>query len=810
MEGASRAQAARRERYDAFISYSHALDGRLAPSLQEGLHRFAKPWHRLRALRVFRDQTSLSANPALWTSIVDALDNSRWFILMASPEAARSEWVGREVDHWCATGPRDRLLLVLTSGEISWDSERNDFDWNGTTAIPPTLRGRLSQEPRFVDLRWARHDHHVSLGNPRFVEAVADVSATLQGRPKDELTGEDVRQHRRTRRVVKGVIALLSAMLAAAIYATVVAIQQRDRARTEARVATSRLLAAQALSTADDQIDLAALFAAQAFSLQDNAQSRASLVQVLLRTPSLAGYLADTKGATAVASSAAAWTLAVGTDAGTLSLWDEGTLRRTRSLARAHASGVTSMAFTSNGRLLATGGSDGRVRVWNVSDGQRLKDFRVDSPVIRVAFSEDGGMVAAATEKGVLSIWGTDAGALLHQLTGVSSANPRIALKRDGTLTIGDGQGRVERWKLAADTPPALIDEKWAGAGQPLVAAYTKDLGLFAGLAIGQNTAYISRTTDGSFLHDDNLAGPAINTDAMAFSEDGAWLATAGAGRLVLWDVQRNRSLEPALTGVPGRARDVVFARNDELIVVAAERGAGAWRRASHPVIRSLHAAGAQPVSEVPNVLRGAVSAAFSADGRQLAWSVNTSPQSWIVIWDLERDVEIGRTEAVSVVGFSADGREIAGTSDFEQSFVIADVKTGRRTSATRLPAGIARAADAVEDKPWIADNGKGLGASIAMDGVVTLWNVETQQPVARVPVNGAFEYSALVFDPRGGRLAVASPGGAMSLIDVAADVWHARVCAIAARGLSESEWAQYVGARLDAPPACPQNPPVR
>ena len=43
--------------YDGFISYSHAADGRLAPAIQTGLHRLAKPWHRRRALWIFRDQT---------------------------------------------------------------------------------------------------------------------------------------------------------------------------------------------------------------------------------------------------------------------------------------------------------------------------------------------------------------------------------------------------------------------------------------------------------------------------------------------------------------------------------------------------------------------------------------------------------------------------------------------------------------------------------------------------------------------------------------------------------------------------------
>jgi hypothetical protein len=84
--------------YRAFISYSHAAeDGKLAPALQSALHRFAKPWYRLRALDVFRDETSLSVTPALWPSIEKALSESEYFILMASPKAAASHWVRQEM-----------------------------------------------------------------------------------------------------------------------------------------------------------------------------------------------------------------------------------------------------------------------------------------------------------------------------------------------------------------------------------------------------------------------------------------------------------------------------------------------------------------------------------------------------------------------------------------------------------------------------------------------------------------------------------------------------------------------------------------
>src|ERR1041385_1289642 len=79
--------------YDAFISYSHASDRALAGSLQATLQRLGKPWYRRRALRLFRDDTSLSASPHLWPAIEEALQRSRFLILMASPDAANSAWV---------------------------------------------------------------------------------------------------------------------------------------------------------------------------------------------------------------------------------------------------------------------------------------------------------------------------------------------------------------------------------------------------------------------------------------------------------------------------------------------------------------------------------------------------------------------------------------------------------------------------------------------------------------------------------------------------------------------------------------------
>src|SRR5437762_10757800 len=95
--------------YDGFISYSHKHDAALGPALQANLARFAKPWYRMRALRIFLDTADLSANPGLWPSIEDALSSSQWFIVLASAEAAESRWVNREVQWWVANRPPGRL-----------------------------------------------------------------------------------------------------------------------------------------------------------------------------------------------------------------------------------------------------------------------------------------------------------------------------------------------------------------------------------------------------------------------------------------------------------------------------------------------------------------------------------------------------------------------------------------------------------------------------------------------------------------------------------------------------------------------------
>lgn len=65
------------------------------------------------------------------------------------PAAAQSSWVGREIEHWTQVKPASRVLIVVTDGELRWDADRNDFDPDHSTALPPLL-GVFPSEPRYI------------------------------------------------------------------------------------------------------------------------------------------------------------------------------------------------------------------------------------------------------------------------------------------------------------------------------------------------------------------------------------------------------------------------------------------------------------------------------------------------------------------------------------------------------------------------------------------------------------------------------------------------------------------------------------
>jgi tetratricopeptide (TPR) repeat protein len=277
--------------YDAFVSYSHAKDKPIAAALQSVIQRLGKPWYRRRALRVFRDDSSLSATPSLWPSIERALLQSRFLILLASPEAAASLWVTKEICWWLDHKSADTLLIALTRGELSWDNTLGDFIWRDGMPLPPALSGRFLSEPRWVDLRAYRDG-----ANPRdarFIEAGADFAAAIIGMPKEDLLSQEVRQQRRALILAWSAAGSLMILAVLAGWQWKIAIEQRNAAelqRTlaqEQRSRAERTLEAATKTSNSLVIDLARQF-------RNRAGMPLDLVRTILdRAQGLQRQLAD-------------------------------------------------------------------------------------------------------------------------------------------------------------------------------------------------------------------------------------------------------------------------------------------------------------------------------------------------------------------------------------------------------------------------------------------------------------------------------------------------------------------------------------
>ena len=87
----------------------------VAYGIQRGLHRIGRRIGQLRALRVFRDSTDLTASPDLWGKVAEAMDGSRYLIVVLSPAAVASKWVNKEVAHWLQQRGPDHLLFVVAA-----------------------------------------------------------------------------------------------------------------------------------------------------------------------------------------------------------------------------------------------------------------------------------------------------------------------------------------------------------------------------------------------------------------------------------------------------------------------------------------------------------------------------------------------------------------------------------------------------------------------------------------------------------------------------------------------------------------------
>ena len=543
------------ETFDAFISYSHARDAKVAAALKQGLHAFARPWYRVRALHVFLDNTNLAANPDLWTSIETALDGARHLVLLASPDAAASPWVEKEIHQWRETRPAERVVLVLTDGELRWDPDANDFDWPASDAAPRALSGAFDAEPRWIDFRFGRNLEAPSTRDPQFRDGLADVAAPLHGRTKEELVGEDVRQHRRTVRLVRATVVVLLALVAAAGTAALIAVRQRDRAEREARVALARQLAAQSRVALNEvRPDLGLLLAVQASRTDSTGEPQDALLAALNSEPQLV-RVATTPPARLAAATADGRSMVL--------LGRDGVLRRVAvgsgrvgPRVRAGQAAATGLAASSDGRLVAVGGPRGALAVVDLQDGRRAVLVRGSPEAGATVASDNVNRPIFAARRQVLA-W--DAGQKVGVWTG---GEPRLL-----------------------DAPYSPEDVPWKPAVSPdgrRVAAVGGETALIVVWRVGASGRQVGAPRVLPQQAGVEGFGPRDVITGLAFSsaDDSVLAVSRSDGAVGLVDVDSGQTLR-ILRGGRGRVEHMAFSPGGERLVAAHENGVDAWDVAS-------------------------------------------------------------------------------------------------------------------------------------------------------------------------------------------------------------------------------------
>jgi RNA polymerase sigma factor (sigma-70 family) len=136
--------------------------------------------------------------------------------------------------------------------------------------------------------------------------------------------------------------------------------------------------------------------------------------------------------------------LASGSYDGTVRLWEAGTGRELHAL-RGHGREVTAAVFSPDGRVLASGSRDHTIRLWDPATGKQLQPREgQDGPVHNLAVSPDGRLVAACSER-TIGLWSVATGQLLHVLRGHTGHVYHAAFSPDGRALASKSADRTAR-----------------------------------------------------------------------------------------------------------------------------------------------------------------------------------------------------------------------------------------------------------------------------------------------------------------------------------------------------------------------------
>ena len=490
-----------------------------------------------------------------------------------------------------------------------------------------------------------------------------------------------------------------------------------------------------------------------------------------------------TTGVRCVAFSADGQLLASGGTDGKVKLWEVASGKELAS-ADSHKGRVNTVAFSRDGKLLASGGIDNAIKVWDVAAKTEVRTLTGHSGwVTALAFGADNQTLISGSADRNLKLWNLTTGQTM-QTAAQTEVVTCLAINPSGVLLVSGGTDSTVRfWHLPQlSAEPAsfrtdagrVVTVSFNLSGSQVFAAsserITKRFDLASRTATqlsaepdrtekyetaavssdGQRLAISAGTRDLEVHSFDDFTNPVLLTSranpvrAVAFSNDGRWMATGNQDTsATLWDVFAGRAVAN-LTGNEGSLISVAFSADSQLLATGSQGG----------IIRLIEVVGAREVRKWQAHDGGVNSIVFTADGKLITCSSDQT----IKVWDASGGLvtTIKQTKEINSLSLSGDGKLLAsGSSD--GVIKLWDATNWRELRSLPAHSGAVFAVNFSNDGKLLASGGA--------DKTIKLWQAADGQSVGTSSNSTSAIYS-LVFSADDKLLAAGNSDGVVKLLD--------------------------------------------
>ncbi|MCB8945969.1 MAG: hypothetical protein H6658_19660 [Ardenticatenaceae bacterium] len=297
-----------------------------------------------------------------------------------------------------------------------------------------------------------------------------------------------------------------------------------------------------------------------------------------------------------------------------------------------HVKGVVKAAFSPDGRRFFSASRDGTLNAWQMNATGWLRLRRSGTKVSQVfsqtgqyqqindlAFSADGKLMATASSDHVVRLWSSDKGELLHEFTGHHSPVLTVAFAPDGRTLVSTTDSQVQFWDVAARVAGPTLE----GHMGPLQSLVVSDDGQLLATA---DHARILVYSLPEFSLQHVLIGHLSHIYRLAFAPNSKLLASASIDRTVrLWDAAAG-TMTHTLAEHEGAVVDVCFAPDGQYLASASEA----------QTIRIWRVADGEWVQTLPGHRDAVSSVCFNSSGQLLA---SGSSDRRIHLWHLAEEV---------------------------------------------------------------------------------------------------------------------------------------------------------------------------